>query len=58
LAAKILVDYKTDIEGFTLVPSGGGRFELSVDGELIFSKLQEGHFPEYDEVKPGIEAKT
>jgi len=57
LAAKILADYKTDIEGFTLVPAAGGKFELSVDGELIFSKLQEGHFPEYDEVKPRIEAK-
>lgn len=56
MAAQILADFKTDIAAFKLVPSGGGRFELSVDGELIFSKLQEGRFPEYDEVKPKIAA--
>ena len=33
-----------------LVPSHGGRFEVTVDGELVFSKLAEGHFPENDEV--------
>ena len=58
MAAKILVDFKTDIAEFKLVPSGGGKFELSVDGELIFSKVQEGRFPEYDEVKPKIAPGT
>jgi len=58
LTEKILVDYKRDIAAFKLVPSDGGRFELTVDGELIYSKLQEGRFPEYDEVKPKIAAKV
>jgi selT/selW/selH-like putative selenoprotein len=39
-----------------LVPSDKGRFELSVDGELVFSKVQEGRFPEYGEIKPKIDA--
>ncbi len=30
----------------TLVPAGGGCFELTVDGELIYSKLQTGKFPD------------
>jgi selenoprotein W-related protein len=29
-----------------LVPSGGGCFELTADGELIYSKLQTGKFPD------------
>ena len=29
-----------------LVASGGGCFELSVDGELLYSKLQTGQFPD------------
>ena len=29
----------------TLVPSSGGAFEVTVDGNLIFSKLQIGRFP-------------
>lgn len=56
MTEQILVDFKKDISEFKLVPSDKGRFELSVNGELIFSKLQEGHFPEYDEVKPRIKA--
>ncbi len=27
------------MEGITLVPSDGGRFEVTVNGRLIFSKL-------------------
>jgi selenoprotein W-related protein len=29
-----------------LIPSGGGAFELTVDGELIYSKLKTGQFPD------------
>jgi selenoprotein W-related protein len=28
------------IESVTLVPSDGGRFEVSVNGKLIYSKLE------------------
>jgi selenoprotein W-related protein len=28
------------IEAVTLIPSDGGRFEVSVNGSLIYSKLQ------------------
>lgn len=34
----------------TLIPSEGGRFELSVDGQQIYSKLQTGRFPDEDEM--------
>jgi selenoprotein W-related protein len=33
-----------------LVASGGGVFEVFVDGRLIFSKRQLGRFPEEDEI--------
>ena len=29
-----------------MIPSGGGCFELSVNGELIYSKLQTKQFPD------------
>ena len=41
---------KMEISEFVIVPSDGGRFEVAVDGELIFSKLQEGRFPEDAEI--------
>jgi selenoprotein W-related protein len=28
------------------VPAGGGCFELTADGELLYSKLQTGKFPD------------
>ena len=34
----------------TLIKGKGGEFEITVDGTLVFSKKQEGRFPEMDEV--------
>jgi selT/selW/selH-like putative selenoprotein len=30
-----------------LIPSGGGAFEVTVDGKLIWSKKKTKDFPEY-----------
>lgn len=42
----MLTEFKQQINGFTLVPSGGGCFELSLNGELVYSKLKTGEFPD------------
>ena len=34
----------------TLKPSDGGRFEVSVDGDLVFSKLEKDRFPGDEEL--------
>lgn len=31
--------YEPEIEAITLIPSDGGRFEVVVNGDLLFSKL-------------------
>ena len=41
---------KQKIQNLTLVPAGGGCFEVTVDGELIYSKLKTGEFPNEDSV--------
>jgi selenoprotein W-related protein len=46
LTAKLLGAYKQKIEDLKLVPAGGGCFEVKVDGELIYSKLETGKFPD------------
>ncbi len=33
-----------------LVPSGGGCFELSIDGKLAYSKLETGQFPDEEKM--------
>lgn len=39
-----------DIASLTLVPSDGGRFEVSVNGQLLYSKLQTRRHAEPGEV--------
>ena len=48
MAAKVLIAFKQKIASLRLVPSRGGCFELVVDGELIYSKLKTGVFPDED----------
>jgi len=50
LVNDLLKDFESQIESVTLRPSSGGRFEVSVNGELIYSKLQTGRHPERGEV--------
>jgi selenoprotein W-related protein len=45
LTAKLLETYKQRIESLELIPSGGGCFELKLDNDLVYSKLQTGEFP-------------
>jgi len=40
-----------------LVRGGGGIFDVVVDGEKIFSKHEEGRFPEEDEIVAAIRAR-
>lgn len=40
-----------------LIPSKGGCFEVTVDGELIYSKLDTGEFPEDDAIVAALQAR-
>jgi selenoprotein W-related protein len=40
-----------------LIPADGGRFEITLDGELIYSKLKTGDFPANKEILEQIGAK-
>jgi len=50
LTADLLNEFEPEIESFTLVPSDGGRFEVSVNGALIYSKLETHRHAEPGEV--------
>lgn len=48
---ELLLDRFEDyIDEIALKPSDGGRFEVTVDGDLVFSKHATGRFPEEDEL--------
>jgi selenoprotein W-related protein len=38
--AELLHSFEPEIESITLIPSEGGRFEVTVNEALIYSKLQ------------------
>ena len=40
-----------------LIPDGGGKFEVTLNGELVFSKLKEKRFPEEQEIIEAIEQR-
>jgi selenoprotein W-related protein len=50
LAAELLDEFEAEIEALTLVPSDGGKFEISVNDDLLYSKLQTHRHAEPGEV--------
>jgi selenoprotein W-related protein len=58
LTEKILAELKLDVEQLTLVPGKGGRFEVFVDDDQIYSKLETGEFPDEDVVVSQVVARN
>ncbi len=46
MTAKLLPRYKRSISHYTMIPSKGGCFELTVGGKRLYSKLETGRFPD------------
>jgi len=51
MAQELLTTFENELGELALVPGTGGIFEVRVDGELIYSRNQEGRFPESKELK-------
>ena len=49
---------KFDGVGVELISSGGGVFEITLDGDLVFSKRSLGRFPEDGEIEKLIRQHT
>ncbi len=48
--AELVRSFEYDIEEITLVPSDGGKFEVTVNGTLAYSKLKTKRHAEEGEV--------
>ncbi len=48
--AELVRDLEYEIEEITLVPSDGGKFEITVNNTLVYSKLKTGRHAEAGEV--------
>jgi selenoprotein W-related protein len=58
LTTKLLNRFKQQIRELKLIPSSGGCFELTVNGKLVYSKLQTGKFPDEDWAVNAVEARS
>jgi selenoprotein W-related protein len=52
-----LAKFESEIESLRLLPSKGGRFEVTFDGELIYSKLATHRHAEPGEVAGQVAQK-
>jgi selenoprotein W-related protein len=50
LTDKLLTTFKQRIKGLQLIPASGGCFELTANGELLYSKLLTGEFPDEQKI--------
>lgn len=51
LAQELLTTFDEELGEVALVPGTGGVFEIRCEGDLIYSRKEEGRFPEAKEVK-------
>jgi selenoprotein W-related protein len=54
MAQEILMTFGENITGLTLKPSSGGLFTIRLNDEVLFSKEENGRFPESKEIKQMI----
>jgi selenoprotein W-related protein len=48
--ADLLKAHEPQIASIRLIPSDGGRFEVTVGSDLVFSKLKTGRHPQEGEI--------
>jgi len=51
LAQELLTTFEQDLYSVALKPGTGGIFEITLNGQLIFSRKEAGRFPEAKEIK-------
>jgi selenoprotein W-related protein len=54
VAQELLTTFEAEIGEVALVPGGSGIFEVRVGGETIWSRADEGRFPELRELKQRV----
>ncbi len=51
MAQELLTTFEEKLGEVALIPGSGGVFEVRVDGKQIWSREQQGRFPEAKELK-------
>ena len=54
LAQELLTTFEQELSAVSLVPGTGGTFVVAVDGVVVWSRKDEGRFPEAKELKQRV----
>ena len=57
MTEELLTEFESHIASWKLIPSRGGVFEVTINGNLIYSKKKTGRHAEIDEVRQLLKAK-
>lgn len=57
MATELINRYPDQISDISLHAGSGGAFEVSVNGEQIYSKLQTKHYPDLAEILEPLAAR-
>ena len=58
MAEQLLAEFESQIDALKLITGKGGAFEVIVDGDLVYSKLETGKHAEYEDVAAPIRARA
>ena len=56
VTTELIKEFEPRIESWTLIPGGGGAFEVMVGDKLVYSKRATGRHTTSAELKPLIQA--
>ena len=51
MAQELLITFEEELGGITLIPGRGGIFAVRMHGETVWSRRDEGRFPDLKELK-------
>lgn len=54
MAQELLTTFEDEIGELTLKPGTGGIFEVHADGQRVWSRKEQGRFPEITELKQAV----
>lgn len=54
MAQELLTTFEQELGGVTLIPGTGGVYDVVVDGTPVWSRRDEGRFPDIKELKQRV----